>query len=176
MALKRNSWRTQKNTSLSAILSTINPKQSARKLHICVHGNRRFVECTYSNLTSYIRLCYLYIRQSNPITGLDRSWGFQKFEAPRFQDNLHMKVARLSALRNGRFYPQGNIPATHFCYRLSQPHDHSTVGMIMSMKNSNDTIGNRTRDLPVCREVPQPTALVTYTYTIKIHYEVGKKI
>jgi hypothetical protein len=28
----------------------------------------------------------------------------------------------------------------------------------MSMKNSNDTIGNRTRDIPACRAVPQPTA------------------
>ena len=28
----------------------------------------------------------------------------------------------------------------------------------MSMKNYNDTIGNRTRDLPVCSAVPQPTA------------------
>jgi len=28
----------------------------------------------------------------------------------------------------------------------------------MSMKNSNDIIENRNRDLPVCIEVPQPTA------------------
>jgi hypothetical protein len=28
----------------------------------------------------------------------------------------------------------------------------------MSMKNSNDIIGNRTRDLPTCNIVPQPTA------------------
>jgi hypothetical protein len=28
----------------------------------------------------------------------------------------------------------------------------------MSMKNSNETIGNRTRDLPGCTAVPQPTA------------------
>jgi hypothetical protein len=27
----------------------------------------------------------------------------------------------------------------------------------MSMKNSNNTIGNRTRDLAVCSAVPQPT-------------------
>ena len=27
------------------------------------------------------------------------------------------------------------------------------------MKNSNDTIGNRTRYLPACSAVPQPTAL-----------------
>jgi hypothetical protein len=38
-------------------------------------------------------------------TGLDRS---------RFQDNRHIKVVRLSALRTGRLTP-------HFRYRLSQP-------------------------------------------------------
>jgi len=27
----------------------------------------------------------------------------------------------------------------------------------MSMKNSNGTIGNRTRDLPACSAVPKPT-------------------
>jgi hypothetical protein len=29
-------------------------------------------------------------------------WGFREFEAPRFQDNRHMKVVTLSALRTGR--------------------------------------------------------------------------
>jgi hypothetical protein len=29
----------------------------------------------------------------------------------------------------------------------------------MSMKNPNDTLGNRTLDLPTCRAVSQPTAL-----------------
>jgi hypothetical protein len=29
----------------------------------------------------------------------------------------------------------------------------------MSMKNSNDAIGNQSRDLPVCSAVPEPTAL-----------------
>jgi len=43
---------------------------------------------------------------SNPITGLDRPWGFQEVEAPRFQDSRHMKVVRLSALCTGRLYPQ----------------------------------------------------------------------
>ena len=28
----------------------------------------------------------------------------------------------------------------------------------MSMNKSNETIGNRTRDLPACSTVPQPTA------------------
>jgi hypothetical protein len=30
--------------------------------------------------------------------------------------------------------------------------------MIMSMKKSNETIRNKTRDLPACSAVPQPTA------------------
>jgi hypothetical protein len=55
--------------------------------------------------------------------------------------------------------PPGNIPGTHFCWRLSQPQGHSAAGRIVSMKNSSDTIRNRTRDLPTCSAVPQPTAL-----------------
>ena len=69
-----------------------------------------------------------------------------------------MKVVRLSALGTGRFYPPGNIPGTHFCKRLSQPQGHSAAGRIMSMKNFNDTLGNRTRDFRACSAVPQPTA------------------
>jgi len=42
-------------------------------------------------------------------------WGFQEVEVPRFQDNRHMKVVRLSALSTGRLYLPGNIPGTHFC-------------------------------------------------------------
>jgi hypothetical protein len=87
-----------------------------------------------------------------------RLWGFHEFEAPRFQDNRHIKVVRLSALRTGRLYPSGNIPDIHFCYRMIQPKGYSSAGRIMSMKISNDTIGNRTRDLPACSTVLQPTA------------------
>jgi hypothetical protein len=50
--------------------------------------------------------------------------------------------------------PPGNTPSTHFCLRLSRPQGHSATGRIMSLKNSNDNIGNRTRDLPVCSVVP----------------------
>jgi hypothetical protein len=44
-----------------------------------------------------------------------RPLGFQDDKAPRFQDNRHMKVVRLSDLHTGRLYPPGNIPGTHFC-------------------------------------------------------------
>ena len=46
--------------------------------------------------------------------------------------------------------PPGNTPGTDFCYRLSLPEGHSATGRIMSLKISNDTIGNRTRELLVC--------------------------
>ena len=45
-------------------------------------------------------------KNTNPITCLDRPRGFQEVEVPRFQDNSHMKVVRLSALRTGRLYPK----------------------------------------------------------------------
>jgi len=98
------------------------------------------------------------ISQSSPVTDLDRPRGFQEVKAPRFQDNRHMKVVRLSALRTGRLYSQEIHLGAHFCYRLSRPQGHSAAGRIMSLKNSNDTIGNRTRDLPTYSAVPQPTA------------------
>ena len=54
-------------------------------------------------------------------------------------------------------FTPGYIPVTHLCQRLSQPQCHSAAGGIMSLKNSYDTIGNRTRDLPTISAVPQPT-------------------
>jgi hypothetical protein len=49
-------------------------------------------------------LCTFTKKKSNPITGLDKPWGVQEVEAPRFVDNQHMKLVRLSALRTGRLY------------------------------------------------------------------------
>ena len=83
----------------------------------------------------------------------------RRLRLPDFKEIGTCKVVRLSALRTSRLYPPENIPGTHFCQRLSQPQGHSAAGRIMSMKNSNDTIGNPTRDLPACSAVPQPTVL-----------------
>jgi len=58
-------------------------------------------------------------------------------EAPRPQDSRYMKVASF-------------IPQEIFQVLMS----------IREMKNSNDNIGNRTRDPPACSEVPQSTALL----------------
>jgi len=39
----------------------------------------------------------------------------QEGEASKFEDNQHMKVVSLSALRTGRLYPPGKFPVTLFC-------------------------------------------------------------
>ena len=101
-------------------------------------------------------------------------WEIQKVETPRFQDSWHMKVVGLSALSTGHLYLPGNISGTHFCYRLSWPPGHSVAGMIVAMKNFNDTIGNRTREPPVYRAVLQPItppfAPRLYIFSVKYYY------
>jgi hypothetical protein len=67
----------------------------------------------YKNLLHYPAICwyyyyylyYLYYK-NNSITVPDRPWEFQEVDAPRFQDNRHTKVVRLSAVRTGHLYPQ----------------------------------------------------------------------
>ena len=79
-----------------------------------------------------------------------RPRGFQEFEAPRFQDNRHMKVVSLSALSNGRLYPPPPTPGVDLRATL-RPEGlcQWRIPMIQS--------GKRTRNLPACSAVPQPT-------------------
>jgi hypothetical protein len=76
--------------------------------------------------------------------------------------------------------PPENISGTYFCHRLSRPQGHSTAGRIMSIKNSNDTIENRSCNLPICITVPQPlhycvphvTIIYFYNCTTEWHCEI----
>ena len=63
---------------------------------------------------------YGYMQKVKPI-------GFQEVEAPRFLDNRHMKVVRLSALRRGCLYP---LPPVTISILISV----SAGGRIMSKK------------------------------------------
>jgi hypothetical protein len=44
------------------------------------------------------------------------------------------------------------------------------------MKNSSDTIGNQTRDLPTCSAVPQPTALPRDPHTMCPYLNLSRQI
>jgi len=79
-------------------------------------------------------------------------------ETPTFQDSRQVKLVRLSALRTGRLYLQEKFLVLISARGWFNPRVHTAVGRIMSMKNSSDTTGNQTPDLPACNEVPRPTA------------------
>ena len=68
----------------------------------------------------------------------------------------------------------GNTPGTHFCQRLSRPQGHSAIGRIMSLKNSSDTIGNRTRDPQVVAQCLNHYA--TARPRLRIQYQYNKHL
>jgi hypothetical protein len=85
-------------------------------------------------------------------------------QAPMVPGGWGSKILRQSVNKDNKVVspthrpplPPENISGTYFCKRLSRPQGHSAAGRIMSMKNSNYTIGNRSCYLPVCSAVPQP--------------------
>ena len=77
---------------------------------------------------------------------LNRPIELQEVEAIRILSQ-HRKVVESSALSTGRLHPQGKIPGTHFCQRLTRPQERTAAGRFKSMKN-------RTGDLPDCSAVP----------------------
>jgi len=73
-----------------------------------------------------------------------------------------MKLVRLSALLTELFTPQEISLVLISVKRLSRSQGHSAAGRIRSIENSDDIIGNRTRDLhQLCHRVP----LITFTTT-----------
>jgi hypothetical protein len=83
-------------------------------------------------------------RQSNPCTGLKKPRGFQVFDVHRFQESQHMKVVRLSALGTAAFTAQKTF--------LAQ------TELIPGLYRHRKDYAKRTRDLPVCSAVTQPSS------------------
>jgi hypothetical protein len=82
-------------------------------------------------------MCYIFRRFLKVVYKQSK----QPLGLREFVDNRQMKVARLSALRTGHLYPPENNPVR-----------------VKSMQNSSDPTGNRTRDLPPCSALPEPSA------------------
>jgi hypothetical protein len=105
----------------------------------------------------YTYPCSYICERHIPTQTYYRPWCFQEAEFPRFQESAREGGKDVSP-RHRPPLPPENIPGTHFCYRLSRFQVHSAAGRISSMKNYNDIIGNRTRDLSNCSAVPLSTA------------------
>jgi hypothetical protein len=61
------------------------------------------------------------------------SEGSRRMKLQEYLDHGHIKVVKLSALCTVRLYTPGDIPAIHFCQRLSQ--SHSVAGRIFNEKS-----------------------------------------
>jgi len=79
--------------------------------------------------------------------------GSRKLRIPDFMTTAQVG-GKVVSLTHRPPLPPGNTPGTHVCLRLSRPQGHTANRRIMSPRNSNDTIRNQTRDLPVCSVVP----------------------
>jgi hypothetical protein len=88
-----------------------------------------------------------------PLQAWSSPEGSRKLRFPDFMTTAQ-DGGKVVSLTHRPPLPPGNTPGTHFCERLSGPQGHRATGRIVSLKNSNDTIGNGTRDLPVCSVVP----------------------
>jgi hypothetical protein len=108
----------------------------------------------FKEVNEYINIIKVKVKQSHyrPWQALKvpGDWGSQILRQLAYKDGKVVSPTHRPSL------PPGNILGTHSCYMLSRPQGHRESGRIMSMKKSSDTIGNRSRDPPVCRAVPQP--------------------
>ena len=90
-----------------------------------------------------------YKGKSVPLQAWTGPEGSRKLKLPDFVTTAQ-DGGKVVSLTHRPPLSSGNTPGTHFCFRLSRTQGHSAIGRIISMKNSSDTIWNRTSDLPIC--------------------------
>jgi hypothetical protein len=101
--------------------------------------------------------------------------------AQRVTEALGSQIFKsLGTLRLGRLthrapLPPGNVPGTHFCYRMSRPQGHGAFGRTLSLKNpvippEIDPGNVRSSALTTT----QPQAPITYYYLSNSAYIVVK--
>ena len=112
------------------------------KLKFCTHTHTH----THIYIYIYISLGIVEVKQSHYSSGqtlrVPGGWGSQISKQSAHDGGKFVSLTYLSLL------PPVNTPGNHFRQRLSQPQGNSAA---VSMEIINDTIGNRTRNLLVCK-------------------------
>jgi hypothetical protein len=117
---------------------------------LCVSRKQVFLPTSYINFCISTKKQYRY--RPGQTLSVPESWGSH--------------ISKYSAHEGGKVVSPMHrppLPPTKYSWysfplEAESPQGHSEVRKIMSIKNSNDTIGNRTRDLPACSAAPHPTA------------------
>ena len=136
---------------IKCLLSSTQSFRSTKELY----QSMNFCHFWFTNIQNEFALVHLWLvilEKSNPITGLERPWGFQEFEAPRFQDSRHVKVVGLSALGAGSIYPQEMFLVFISVRGWVNPRAK------MQPEGLCQSIIPMTRELPAYSSVPQATA------------------
>ena len=102
-----------------------------------------------------------------PSTGLDRLLRLQKFEAPKFQDNRHMKVVRLSALCTGHLYPKKTSLLLISVRSRVEP---TAIVGLKELSIKNDLTGN---EAATFRLVAQCLNQLRYYVFVKVHKKIN---
>jgi hypothetical protein len=111
-------------------------------------------------LVLYFRYQILSLKDTAiTVTGHGGPLGCETSRLPHFLDNLLTDGGEVVRITRRLSFTPRKIHGTHFCQILSRPQGHSAAGRIKSSEISNCLIGNRTRDLPACSIVSQPTTL-----------------
>ena len=152
-------YRSRSNNHTTGDVIPVHPmKKQGNSRTTCSFGvmRERLIRCP-----TYFNFSYPFSRKSRRFQRIYRlkvKIHIQDVEAPRFKDNRHKKVIIFLRITHRPALTPEIIPGTQFCYSLSRPQSHREAGSITSMKNSIDTIGDRTRDLPAYSAVSQLTA------------------
>lgn len=101
-----------------------------------------FYGSLYTRCDQYIQPTFyvLYVEcRATPLQVWTGPWAHRRLRLPKFLDHQLMALHLDSPV---------DVPRIHFCQKLSRPQG----GRSKSTKNPNNHIGNRTRDLPACKQ------------------------